>query len=120
MNTLKLIGAGIAGVVVTLLFSASGVSFGGVYNQVNKYFLDGITVGTTGQFTVSNAGALVSTGDGTISGGTFNVTTSNSATSTIIGGCFQFYATSTATALRFQASTTPGAMVYEYGRCPNL
>ena len=56
----------------------------------------------------------------TITGKTLNVATANTATSTIIGGCFQFYATSTATALKFQASTTPGIMYSQYGTCPNL
>lgn len=65
-------------------------------------------------------GATTLTGDGRINGGTLNVATSNTATSTIIGGCFQFYATSTATALNFQASTTPGVMYSQYGSCPNL
>lgn len=65
-------------------------------------------------------GATTITGDQTVSGGTLNVTTSNTATSTVIGGCFQFYATSTATAHKFQASTTPGIMVSQYGTCPNL
>jgi len=63
---------------------------------------------------------LVVDGDATVGGGTLNVTTANTATSTIIGGCFQFYATSTATAQKFQASTTPGAMYSQYGTCPNL
>lgn len=58
--------------------------------------------------------------EGSFSGGTVTVTTSNTATSTLIAGCFQFYATSTATAHKFQASTTPGAMYSNYGTCPNL
>lgn len=53
-------------------------------------------------------------------GPTLNVSTSNTATSTVIAGCFQFYATSTATALRFEATTTPGIMRSYYGKCPNL
>lgn len=69
---------------------------------------------------ITGGGALTSSGDATVSGGTLNVTTSNSATSTLIVGCIQFYATSTATALKFQASTTPGVMVSVYGTCPNL
>lgn len=64
--------------------------------------------------------AITTTGDVTVGGGTLNVTTSNTATSTVIGGCFQFYATSTATAQKFQASTTPGVMYSSWGACPNL
>jgi hypothetical protein len=67
-----------------------------------------------------DAGATSLAGDATISGGTLNVTTANAATSTIIGGCFQFYATSTQTPQKFQASTTPGIMYSDYGACPNL
>lgn len=62
---------------------------------------------------------LTLTADATVNGGTVNVTTSNTATSTIVAGCYQFYATSTATAHRFQASTTPGIMYSAYGTCPN-
>lgn len=51
---------------------------------------------------------------------TLLTTTSNTATSTIVAGCYQFYATSTATAQKFQASTTPGIMYSSYGTCPNL
>lgn len=60
------------------------------------------------------------TGDGSTGSKTLTVTTTNTATSTITGGCFQFYATSTATAQKFQASTTPGIMYSSYGACPNL
>jgi len=80
----------------------------GVYGGVSNF--DAITLDSS----------LIVGGDSTVSGGTVTITTSNSATSTITAGCFQFYATSTATALRFQASTTPGVMVSTYGACPNL
>jgi len=46
--------------------------------------------------------------------------TTNAATSTVIAGCFQFYATSTVTAHRFLASTTPGIMYSAYGKCPRI
>lgn len=125
---LKNIGLVIAGVIVGLFLSATVFSakLGGVYNTVAQYFPQGLQAGTSNQLVVSSTGALttsgaiISTGDTTISGGTLNVTTSNTATSTIIGGCFQFYATSTATAHKFQASTTPGTMFSTYGSCPNL
>ncbi len=58
--------------------------------------------------------------DVTVSGGTLTITSSNTATSTISVGCIQFYATSTATAQKFQASTTPGAMYSQYGTCPKF
>lgn len=77
----------------------------------------GTTLTSTGAATLASASI---TGDATLSGGTLNIATSNTATSTIIGGCFQFYATSTATAHNFTASTTPGIMYSSYGACPNL
>lgn len=119
-NIQKAIGFVIAGVVVGMLLSSALTSrdanTGGVYSNVQQNFSEGIAV--TGAIT--GTGAATIDGDATIGGGTFNVTTSNSATSTIVAGCWEFYATSTATALRFLASTTPRAMVYEYGACPRL
>lgn len=117
----------ILGIVVILLFLVLSIQprAGSVYEQVTKYFYEGLYAGKANQFSVSNAGAvtaasITNTGDSTISGGTLNVTTANTATSTVVAGCWQFYATSTATALKYQASTTPGVMYSQYGSCPNL
>lgn len=76
--------------------------------------------GTTNLDSLSLSETLTVTGDSVFSGGTLNVTTANTATSTVVAGCYQFYATSTATAQKFQASTTPGVMYSSYGTCPNL
>lgn len=76
--------------------------------------------GTTNYDALSLSGALTVLGDGVVSGGTLNITTANTATSTVVAGCYEFYATSTATAQKFQASTTPGAMYSQYGACPRL
>jgi len=122
---------GVAGIVIGLILSAvfggsEGAKLGGVYEINQTHFSNGFFAGSSDQFEVSSAGvlttsgALTASGDVTFSGGTLNVTTSNTATSTIVGGCFQFYATSTATAHKFQASTTPGIMYSAYGACPNL
>ena|ERR1017187_4149439 len=57
------------------------------------------------------------------------LTSSNTATSTLVTGCIQTYATSTATAVRFvlssAASSTPtygipavGGVSWQYGTCP--
>jgi len=82
-------------------------------------FPNGLSADTTSPLEGEVRGTdLTITDDAVISGGSLNVTTSNSATSTIIGGCFQFYATSTATAQKFMASTTPGIMYSSYGTCP--
>lgn len=84
----------------------------------------GIGAARNGTSTITNpfvfTQGVTLTGDGSTGSKTFTVTSSNTATSTITGGCFQFYATSTATAHKFQASTTPGIMYSQYGTCPNL
>lgn len=64
--------------------------------------------------TVLNANTLKTT----TAGGTLTVTTSNTATSTAIIGCWQTYATSTATAVKLQATGTPGVAFWQYGTCP--
>lgn len=65
---------GIVSVITVMLLSAmltgSNNSVGGVYNQVTKYFYDGINVGTNSQFTVSSAGVLSSSGSTTFTGAT--------------------------------------------------
>lgn len=83
-------------------------------------FPSGISADSTSPSAGQIRGAtLTTTGDATIGGGTLNVTTSNTATSTVVVGCIEFYATSTETAQKFQASTTPGFMFSVYGSCPN-
>lgn len=72
---------------------------------------------------------LTVTDDATVSGGSFTVTTSNSATSTASLGCIQTTATSTATAIRLliHSTTSPstvggqtasGFVAWGYGSCP--
>jgi hypothetical protein len=65
-----------------------------------------------------------------VSGGTVTVTTTDAATSTVVLGCIQTYATSTATPVRFvlsSAGTTTatyngtlgrGGVSWQYGTCP--
>lgn len=118
--------------VALMLVGNKSASLGaaGDINTQTVWFVKGLTAGnpkvsvidSTGTVIspVAAVGAISSTLDGTIGGGTLTVTTSNTATSTVTGGCFQFYATSTATAQKFQASTTPGVMYSSWGACPNL
>lgn len=71
-------------------------------------------------------GNFITDGDSTFSGGTVNITTANTATSTVVVGCIQSYATSTATALKQvfvttgATSTYNGTVYWSYGTCPNL
>lgn len=94
-------------------FSGNGI--GGTTN-FSDLSVDSLAVSGTSALT----GATTVTGDASVSGGTFNITTSNTATSTLVAGCWEFYATSTVTALKYQATTTPGLMFSTYGACPRL
>jgi hypothetical protein len=70
MTKFQKIVLGIVTVITVMLLSAALVpnssKVGGVYNQVTKYFYDGINVGTNSQFTISSLGVLVSSGGATI------------------------------------------------------
>lgn len=113
------------------------VAFGGYFfPQVGKNFgaitdtsyFDYFNAATGGGFqingvTVHSASVLKTT----TAGGTLNVTTSDTATSTSILGCVQTTATSTQTAIRLlyntQATTSisgtaAGTVVWGYGTCP--
>jgi hypothetical protein len=107
---------------------------GGSYEAIPKQFGNGLSAGLSNQLTIDSSGAITS--DATVSGGTVNVTTTNAATSTIIAGCVQGYATSTVTPVHLEFSTTTslatysggaaptaglgGGVSWRYGACPNL
>lgn len=97
--------------------------------------LDRTTVGNPWTFasTLNVTGVPTFTADAVFNGGAsgITVTTSNTATSSIIVGCVNTYATSTATAIKMfpgaintSASTTytggtvGGFVVWAYGNCP--
>lgn len=91
------------------------------FGATGTRFPNGISTDTTSPIAGQIRGTtLTLTGDSVFGGGTLNITTANTATSTLVAGCWQFYATSTATALNYTASTTPGIMYSSYGACPNL
>lgn len=127
-NFAKYAGLFIAGVIVGLLFfavSTGGGKLGGVYNQVAQYFYGGLYAGNSNQFSVSSLGAVSTSGDMTITGGTLSVPTSASATSTLVAGCVQTYATSSATVINLTYNTVAtttgnGFVLWSYGACPNL
>lgn len=126
MQHLKTAGFVVAGVAIGWLLAASGVSFGGVYNNVTNYFSQGIFVGTSSQFTVEADGDVSTSGDAIVSGGSLTVTTAAGATSTLTVGKIVSYATSSATAINIclVASSTQMATGYNglaywtYQTCP--
>lgn len=123
-NILKFAGVAIAGVVVGLLLPASSDFLGGRYSQVDNHFSGGLYAGVSDQFAIDSDGdittALDVDGDSTVAGGTLTVATSNTATSTATFGCWQTYATSTASPIKYQATTTAHAIAPVFGTCPNL
>ena len=129
-NTIKTIGLVIAGVVVGVLlsgvFGSSESNVGGRYNNVEVDFAEGISVdGTTVIDGSGNVDAPITTSTLTTTGAsTFGadvtITTSNTATSSIEVGCIDTYATSTDTAVRLSATTTPGIAYWSYGTCSTL
>lgn len=96
-----------------ILILALGGGFVGGYFQRSSANLGA----TTARTTITNPWTYTAT---TTMNGNLIVTTTNTATSSLVVGCWQFYATSTATALKYQASTTPGIMYSQYGYCPKL
>lgn len=143
-NFLKAVGLVVVGAVVGVFlavsFGASKVSTGGVYSTSEQTFGQGASFGTARQTTVSNAGVITSSAANTFSGAqTFSadsvfggganaitLTTTNSATSSMVVGCTNSYATSTATAINYRvraSSTAPtngSGLIVEafYGTCP--
>jgi len=135
MTTLQKIGAGVV-VILALLgavafFRGSSSSFGAFQQgevQNNPFiFLNGFSAGSSQQFLVDASGLLTV-------GKTLTQTTTNTATSTAIFGCVQLYATSTATPIHLEISTTTmlstftgganitsatgGGVAWKYGVCP--
>jgi hypothetical protein len=110
-NIIKVIVA--LGVVVVIalagyaLFSGSqSLGGSGAYEALQTWYGNGIFAGSAKQLTVDSSG---------------NVTQSNSlATSTIKGvGCIQSYATSTATPVRLEFSTTTSLATFTGGAAPS-
>ncbi len=110
----NIITAGIVALVVALAVvylvggNQSGSVLGGAYRLPNSDL---------------SAKSITSTGDFVVNGGTATITTSNSATSTLIAGCVQTYATSTETPIKIQATTSAAAgvvLLSLFGTCPNL
>lgn len=129
-NTTKIIvGIVIVVAIAIALYSIFGKStlVGSVNCNTNTCLTGGFQADT-----ITSTGALNSDGDSTISGGTLNVTTTNTATSTLVVGCIQMNATSTASPGKISlvsnagTASTTGAnglffnVVWTFGTCPNL
>ena len=109
------------------LGGASGVfgsiSPSGQVETNTTWFTNGIFGGSNQQFSVDASGNV-------IAGKNLTLTTSNTATSSSVVGCVQTYATSTATPIHLEYSTTTtlatytkgtlpqGAVAWQYGTCP--
>ena len=100
-------------------FLIIGVTMGAFLGVVVNHYMDYEKSfgATTARTTITNQWTFSAT---TTQNKPLIITTTNTATSTIIVGCFQFYATSTATPHNFLASTTPGIMYSSYGKCPSI
>lgn len=109
---------GIVAVVAVLALVIGSVALVGGNNQPA---LGGTTSATWTAANLVSNGDLTVADDVTINGGSFVVTTSNTATSTATFGCWQTYATSTATAVKLAATTTAtGGTIplFVFGTCP--
>ncbi len=122
-NFLKFAGVAIAGLVVGYLGSVALTpdNFAGLHNNVRVDFSEGISV--DGTVIVDGSGNLTPV-DGTFSGGQLTVTTAAGATSTVVVGGIQTYATSSATSICLfpsilgATSSFSGTMYWKYGTAP--
>lgn len=91
-----------------------GQAFGGSGTR----FPNGISADATSPTSGQVRGATFTATGASSFGGTVTVTTSNTATSTLIVGCIQTYATSTLTPIIISATTTGAPMIARFGSCP--
>src|SRR3990167_8228826 len=101
----------------TLLFILVAIAGGILGAYMFKTVVEPLFGATTARTTITNPWTFSAT---TTMNANLVVTSTNTATSTVNAGCYEFYATSTATVQKFQASTTPGIMYSQYGRCPRI
>lgn len=115
-------------VLVTILVLVGGNSQPGNLGATGTRFPNGLSADSTSPVAGEVRGTdLTITDDATISGGTLNVPTAASATSSITVGCANFYATSSATVVHWVfgtvgtttlAGTSNGSVQWQYGTCP--
>lgn len=110
-----------------IIVSASVIAGSALGTYLYQQHVNGVPLGaTTARTTITNQWTFSAT---TTMSKPLNITHTNTATSTIIVGCEQTYATSTATPLRSEilasASTSINGATqflksYRYGSCPNI
>ncbi len=126
----------VIGIVAVLALVIGSVALVGGNQSVSQplgggtRFPNGISADSTSPSIGQVRGATLTTTGAATFGGNVTVTTSNTATSTAIVGCFQTYATSTATVVKFVLSsagtstatfsgpTAAGGVSWTYGACP--
>lgn len=97
---------------------------------LNSLELTGPLSGVTNALQI-DSGIFNTAGDVAVTGGTISATTAANATSTVVAGCVQTYATSSATSIvqvfnnqattsSINGNTIQGVVLWAYGRCPNL
>lgn len=119
----------VAIVAITALFFPQVPSkFGQILDTFTGDYFNVTTANGGGAFRI-NGSTVLSSSVFTLptAGGVATLTTSNTATSSLVVGCIQFYATSTATAghLEFNTQSTTtingasaGSVAWKYGACP--
>lgn len=118
-------------IVGFIALKTSGVSFGAAGNQLIEQYIPYVLYNGG-----INTNLPIETGDDlTVDGGSATITSSNTATSTLTAGCFQTYATSTASPVKFllgssftSTTTFPsgtnlsagsgGLVAWDFGNCP--
>lgn len=86
-------------------------------SQLDKGSLPILFGATTARTTITNPWTFSAT---TTMNSNLVVTTADTATSSVQVGCIQTTATSTATPIKLQATTTPGTAYWSYGKCPKI
>lgn len=100
-----------------LLFVLIAIAGGILGAYLFKTQIEPILGATTARTTITNPWTFSAT---TTMNGNLVVTTANTATSSVQAGCYQTTATSTATPIKLQATTTPGIAYWSYGTCPKI
>ena len=117
----------VVGMIIGAMLSGVTMNKGGLGGVTieNETFKGDVTV----EGTIAGSGDITVGDDLTVSGGIVDITSANTATSSVTVGCIDGYATSTATAVKFVLgkvgssatstlyNTSSGAVYWAYGSC---